>query len=100
MVQHYERFQLVPEAVGQRLLLNELEANLKMYFDWALLLLGNWTNIDYSLAGPNTTLPGNSDPAKLRLVDDPAYTSGQVWEGYRKDWVWEQGINYVSPVDD
>jgi hypothetical protein len=32
------------------------------------------------------------------LSDDPNYTSGQVWEGIRSNWVWETGISYgVQP---
>jgi hypothetical protein len=30
----------------------------------------------------------------LRLVNDPSYSNGQVWEGARKDWVWETGSSY------
>ena len=26
-------------------------------------------------------------------MDDPRYTAGQVWEGYRSNWVWETGVS-------
>ena len=29
-------------------------------------------------------------------MNDPSYTNGQVWEGARKDWVWETGSSYAD----
>jgi len=29
---------------------------------------------------------------RLRAVNDPSYTDGQIWETARKDWVWETGL--------
>jgi hypothetical protein len=38
--------------------------------------------------------------ARLRPVQDPNYTDGQVWEALRSDWVWEKGVTYsgVAPI--
>jgi len=33
----------------------------------------------------------------LRPVKDPRYTDGQIWEGFKSDWVWESGITF-SPT--
>lgn len=96
----YEKFKLVPSAIGKVLLLNELEMNMKMYADWAFLQMGNWFDVDYAPgSGTNTVRPRHASPARLRLVSDNSYTDGQVWEGARKDWCWETSVDYVSPID-
>lgn len=82
--------------ISQDLLLNILEANFKMYLDWAFLNIGGWFD-----ASINTnSLYGVNQHSKLLPVNDPAYADGRVWQGIRKDWVWENGItfNASSPV--
>lgn len=82
--------------IAQDLLLNILEANFKMYFDWAFLHIGAWFDINI---GDNTIYNINKH-SKLLPVDDPSYANGQVWQGIRKDWVWETGTFYnnASPI--
>jgi len=70
-------------------MLTELENNLKCFLDWGLLGAGGW--IDVSI--PQTGIAGGSDHV-LKYIQDPAYTNGQVWEGFRKDWVWETGVEF------
>ena len=96
----YTKFKLVPNALGDVLLLNNLEINLEQYLNWGFLQLGGWWNVDYTPGGgSNTAYPKTSDPARCRLVDDPAYSTGRVWEAFRMQWVWEQNVDYLSPVD-
>ena len=82
--------------VGNTLLNSELESNLKSYLDWGMLGIGGWFNVEIPTSG---AWGGTFD--QLRLVDDPAYTLGQVWESPRKDWVWETEVEYTgaSPID-
>lgn len=75
--------------IGNSLLSTEIENNLKWYLDWAFLGIGGWSNITIPTSG---AWGGSFD--SLRLVSDPAYTDGQVWESARKDWVWETGSSY------
>ena len=75
---------------GEDQMMSQLEANWKSRLDWCFLNIGAWTNIARSTAG---TLRG-SDFSVLRAVDDPQYTDGQVWEAPRKDWAWEDSVNY------
>ena len=84
------------ENISQDLLLNILEANFKMYFDWAFLHIGGWFDVSIG----NNTLYGINQHAKLLPVEDPSYTNGMVWQGIRKDWVWETGTFYnsTSPI--
>lgn len=83
--------------IAQDLLLNILESNFKSYLDWAFLNIGAWFDVSVGISG----IYGGNPHAKLLLVDDPAYNDGQVWQGIRKDWVWETGVifNSGSPID-
>ena len=49
----------------------------------------------YSINIPESGIYGG-DRHKLRLAGDPNYSSGQVWEGYRQNWVWESGISATT----
>tara|TARA_R100001163_G_C5066446_1_gene204855 strand:- start:338 stop:1300 length:963 start_codon:yes stop_codon:yes gene_type:complete len=84
----YTKFSKVSN-IGDTLLSSEIENNLKWFLDWSLLGIGGWSNVTIPTPG---TYGGTFDT--LRLVNDPSYTNGQVWEGARKDWVWETGSSY------
>ena len=71
----------------QYTLRNDIKYNLVEYFDWALLDKGNYFNSTLSELAPN-----GQDYSKLRLSANDQYTSGQVWEGFRKNWVWQSGL--------
>ena len=75
--------------VGESTLSTVIQDNMVEYFDWALLEKGNFFNISI----PTTGQYGGSKH-KLRLVDDPRYNSGQVWEGFRSNWVWQSGLSF------
>ncbi len=75
-------------------LTNGIQDALVEYFDWALLDVGNYFNVTLGEMSPN----GN-DYSKLKLSSDPNYTEGQAWEGFRKNWVWQSGVDYSpSPM--
>ena len=76
--------------VGSTLLMSQLESNLKLYLDWGLLEIGAFNNIEADSSGAYGGGYNN-----LRVVDDPSYEQGQVWEAARKDWVWETGLTYA-----
>jgi hypothetical protein len=80
------------DSVFSATLNNELQDNLVEFFDWALLEKGNYFNIFLGELSPD-----GYDYSKLRLSSDPNYTSGQVWEGFRSNWVWQSGVSY-SPT--
>lgn len=62
--------------------------NFVNFYDWGLLDKGGF----YTISIPQSGIYGG-DRHKLRLVDNPNYTAGQVWEGYRQNWVWEGSGN-------
>lgn len=64
---------------GKPTLSTLLQDNLVTFFDWEFLNAGGFTNIEIPTSGWY-----GADKHQLRLVDDPRYDSGQVWEGFRK----------------
>tara|TARA_Y100000296_G_scaffold65826_1_gene77634 strand:- start:323 stop:1282 length:960 start_codon:yes stop_codon:yes gene_type:complete len=70
---------------------NVLLDNFIAFYDWGFLDKGAFYSIDV----PESGIYGG-DKHILRLVDDPNYTKGQVWEGYRQNWVWETGISATT----
>ena len=73
---------------------NDIQDGLLEYFDWALLDIGNYFNSALGETGPN-----GQDYSKLRLSSNDQYIDGQVWEGFRKNWIWQSGVNYSpSPL--
>lgn len=76
--------------ISEDLLLNIVEANFKTYFDWAFLNLGAWFDAE---VGEYTINSSTVQQAQLLAVADEAYLDGQVWQGIRKDWVFESGCH-------
>ena len=74
---------------GDSLLSEQLETNLVSFFNWGLLGKGAFFNVNIPASGAYGGLQH-----RLRLVDDPNYEDGQIWEGFRQDWVWESGVEY------
>ena len=77
--------------IGDSTLTSMMQDNIVEFFDWGLIDRGGFFNIDIPTEGH---YGGNK--YQLRLVDDPGYTSGQVWEAFRSNWVWQSGL---SPID-
>ena len=69
---------------------NDIQDGLVEYFDWALLEKGNYFNVTKTELAPNW-----EDYSKLRLSANDHYNSGQVWEGFKKNWVWQSGISFT-----
>ncbi len=86
----YTKFKGVTH-IGDDTIMTTLENNLKSYYDWALLSIGGWTEADVPQSGAY-----GGDFSSVTLVEDPLYTDGQVWQGVRKDWVYESGVDYAD----
>lgn len=72
---------------GDAGLSDTLEQNLYAFFNWAFLGLGNWSTVERAASGWY-----GGDQSRLRLSEDPNYSAGHIWEGFRRDWVWETGV--------
>lgn len=66
---------------------NDIQDNIVEFFSWALLEKGNYFNVTKGELDHNSR-----DMSKLRISSNPHYTSGQAWEGFRKNWVWQSGV--------
>lgn len=90
--ENYTKFKLISDFRNDQIT-NEIETNLKYWLDWCLLGIGAWGDVNIPTSGEY----GNFHI--LRYVNDDAYTDGQVWEGVRKDWVWETGVEFNNLGD-
>lgn len=80
--------------IGESLLSETLEANVVSFFDWALLGIGGFFDVTIPTSG---AFGGYEH--RLRQSEDPNYLAGEVWEGFRKNWVWESGVeNTRQPI--
>ena len=78
-------------SVHQHTTSNDIQDNLIEIFDWSLLEKANYFNSALGEASPDS-----QDYSKLRLSKNENFTSGQAWEGFRENWVWQSGINPPS----
>lgn len=76
--------------ISDPLVSDQLEANLIGFFQWGFLGVGGF----FTARRGDETCYGAADPSRLRPVTDQNYADGRVWEGFRKDWVWESGVEY------
>jgi len=79
------------KSIHSSTLTNDIQDGLVEYLDWGLLDKGNYFNITLGESSPN-----GSDYSLLRLSSNDSYVSGQVWEGFRKNWIWQSGISGVG----
>lgn len=86
MAYNYTKFDKV-DNIGDSTVGVLLRDNLISFFDWAFVDSGGFYNVD----APGSGIYGDYRH-NLRLVDDPNYSSGQVWEGFRSNWVWQSGL--------
>lgn len=79
-------------SVFQYTLNNDIVDGLVEFFDWGLLEKGNYFNVELNEQAPN-----GEDYSRLRPIDEPRFATGQAWEGFRSNWIWQTGVNY-SPA--
>jgi hypothetical protein len=80
--------------LGDSTLTNDIRENLISYLDYNFLTMGNFVDVPV----PSTGLYGGID-SRLRLVDDPRYTDGQVWATFRPNLVWESGVGALTSTN-
>lgn len=61
--------------------------NLIGFFDWGFIDNGGFMNVQIPTSGSY-----GGSYHKLRPSIDARFSNGQVWEGFRKNWVWESGL--------
>ena len=73
---------------------NLLLDNFISFYDWGFLNKGGY----YNNAIPSSGMY-RGDKTILKPVKDPNYEEGQVWQGYRPNWVWETGVSVGTPIN-
>jgi hypothetical protein len=82
------------ENYGDSEIAEQLSANLVEFFNWAYLNIGAFSNVAIT---DKRRFWQNQE--KLIPTHDDNFQDGQVWEGFRSNWVWETGIQYkVQPI--
>lgn len=79
---------------GDATVTTHVRENLISFLDYGLISKSGFINVEI----PSTGYYGGNDH-QLRPVSDPRYTDGQVWEGFRSNWVWESGIDALTSND-
>jgi hypothetical protein len=79
------------ESIHDYSISNNIQDSLIEYFDWGLLEKGNYFNVTKGELSPN-----GQDMSRLRLSSNDSFVSGQVWEGFRGNWVWQSGVSGVG----
>lgn len=82
------------DSFGDSTITNDIRQNLISFFDYGLLEKNAFINVEI----PTTGYYGGLEH-KLRPVNDPRYTDGQVWEGFRSNWVWESGLGALTSTN-
>ena len=72
---------------------NTLMLGVQDFLSWGFLNVGAFQNITRAPAVSGSFSDAHAR-YRLRNSDDPSYEEGQVWEGFRSDWVWESGVSY------
>jgi|TARA_R100000008_G_scaffold75408_2_gene54655 hypothetical protein len=80
--------------LGDSTITNHIRENFIQFWDYGLLEKGNFDNVVIQTTGYYGGLEHVLQP-----VDDPRYTYGQVWEGFRSNWVWESGLGALNSTD-
>lgn len=70
---------------------SQIENNLAAFLDWGFINIGAYSNVPTGANFPY----GNRDGSQLRLGYDKNYASGRVWEGLRKNWIYESGYDHT-----
>jgi hypothetical protein len=77
---------------GDATVTTHVRENLISFFDYGLVEKSAFVNVDIPSSGYY-----GGESHKLALVDDHRYQYGQVWEGFRSNWLWESGVGgYTS----
>lgn len=70
---------------------NTIQQNVIAFFDWGFINKSAFTNVRLS-----QTDVRSSDRSVLKIVRDPNFANGRVWETFRENLVWEQNLNSTT----
>lgn len=65
------------------------------FYKWSFIdQLGAYQNITRS---PAVSGAFGGNKYRLSYVNEPRFTQGTTWQGFRNDWVWETGVGFTPP---
>jgi|SRR6056300_312250 hypothetical protein len=79
---------------GDATITTHVRENLISFFDNGLVDKSGFVNVEVPTTGYYDGLEH-----RLRPVSDPRYNDGQVWEGFRSNWVWQSGNGALTSTD-
>ena len=79
---------------GDATITTHVRENLISFFDNGLIEKSGFINVEVPTTGYYDGLEH-----RLRPVSDPRYNNGQVWEGFRSNWVWQSGNGALTSTD-
>lgn len=79
---------------GDATITTHVRENLISFFDNGLVEKSGFVNVEIPTTGYYDGLEH-----RLRPVSDPRYNDGQVWEGFRSNWVWQSGNGALTSTD-
>lgn len=83
------------DVFGKDCVTHNLGQGIIDFFNWGFLNIGAFSTVQRTISS------GVYGGARYRLrpVKDPRFTDGQVWEGFRGNWVWETGVtSSMKPI--
>lgn len=75
------------ESISDSMISNDICDNLISFLDYGLVEKSGYINVNI----PTTGVFGGLNH-RLRPVSDPRYSSGQVWQSFHGNWLWETGL--------
>lgn len=89
------KFNFVRSNIGEANDSTQVENNLISWMNHAFLELGAWANVT-----TGTIQAYNGNPSLLRPISIPGRTPYSVYQGFRKDWVYESPSSLEYPSGD
>jgi hypothetical protein len=79
---------------GDQSSIEMLRQSVISWLDFGFITAGAYFNVNLPTSGEY-----GGDFSRLRYVDAPGYTDGQVWQASRSNFVWESGLGKGTPID-
>ncbi len=77
--------------IGESTVSDNLEANVMSWMNWNLLGTCAFYNVTYPTSG---SYGGAAHKLTCRI--NQSFDDGQLWEGFRKQWVWQSGVDCAT----
>lgn len=80
--------------IGEDTISPIIEKSVIAWLDWCSMGVGGYFNVSVDQSG---AYGGNWSKLHLADATEEGFAKGKVWEGVRKNWVYESGVSYSVP---